>query len=73
MSAIERSIEAVRRVHDDRGAKELARRSGVPYTTIREAAQRGFAGKPIETLIALVNAAEEIEAEGVAPPVSHSP
>ena len=62
MSSIEQSIDAVRRVHRDLGSKELARRSGVPYTTIREAAARDFAGKPIQTLIALVTAAEKIEA-----------
>lgn len=65
MSSIEQSIAAVQRAHDDLGAKELARRSGVPYTTIREAAARGFTGKPIETLIALVAAAEKAEREGV--------
>lgn len=63
MSSIEQSIEVVRRVHQTLGAKELARLSGVPYTTIREAASRGFAGKPIETLIALVQAAEKVEAD----------
>lgn len=62
MSSIEQSIETVCRVHRDLGAAALARLSGVPYTTIREAAARGFSGKPIETLIALVAAAERIEA-----------
>lgn len=65
MNAIARALMLVRKVHDDLGTAELARRSGVPYTTLRDAAARGFAGPAVETLEKLTIAVEAA-AEAVA-------
>jgi len=67
MSTVERSVEAIRRVHEKLGTVEFARRSGVPYTTVHDCQKRKFVGPSVETLMKLAAAAEEIErAEGEA-------
>lgn len=68
MSTIERSIEAIRRVHKELGTAEFARLSGVAYTTLNDCKTRDFVGPSVETLMKLAAAAEAHEAaSGEAP------
>lgn len=60
MSAIDKLIDQVHRVHGKLGTAEFARVAGVPYTTLRDLKSKGF-GKPVDTLRKLASAAEEAE------------
>jgi len=59
MDDISRAIEMVKSANAELGEKEFSRLSGVPYTTIRSLAEKGFVSKPVETLKTLAQAAKE--------------
>jgi hypothetical protein len=62
MSSIAQSIEAIRRVHSKLGTAELARRAGLPYTTVNDCQRRQFVGPSVETLLKLAEVAEQADA-----------
>lgn len=62
---VQKSVEAVLRVHEKLGDKGFADISGVAYTTVREAFKRGFPGPSVKTLIKLAEAAHRHEADAV--------
>lgn len=62
MLDLESAIAIVRRVHSEIGTAELARISGVPYTTLRDWEARDFTSPAFETLTRLAAAAEAHEA-----------
>jgi hypothetical protein len=63
MSEIKRTIELIHDVHAQIGTAELARRSGVPYTTLRDCVARNFTGPAVETLAKLEIAARANKSE----------
>jgi hypothetical protein len=63
MSAIEQSIETIRRVHKRLGTVQLAKLAELPYTTVNDCQGRDFVGPSVKTLMKLANAAERAERE----------
>ncbi len=58
MTALDQTIELIRKTHAEIGTAEFARLSGVPYTTLKDCEARSFVGPSIETLQKLAVAAE---------------
>lgn len=73
MTAISENLDRIRRVHEKIGTAELARISGVPYTTVRECEMRDFGFKPLDTLEKLTAAAVEYEEANQAPAIGPQP
>jgi hypothetical protein len=57
MHSIDDTLNVIRSAHEKLDTAEFARRSGVPYMTVRDAAKRGFGGPTVETLRKLEAAA----------------
>jgi len=57
MSLIARAIADIQRAQRSLGSVELARRSGVPYSTLKEAEKRAFSAPAVRTLEKLAIAA----------------
>ncbi len=58
MTNIDDTIRLIQEAHADLGSPELARISGLPYTTVHYAAKRAFGGPAVETLRKLEAAAK---------------
>jgi hypothetical protein len=63
MSPVAQAIVAVRQSADRVGLGELARVAGVPYTTVKSFADRGWENKNLEVLERLYAAAKALEGE----------
>lgn len=66
MASIDDTLKLIREVHGEIKTPELARLADVPYTTVHEAAKRGFDGPAVETL-------RKLEAAATAHRASRSP
>lgn len=64
MTAVDQVLEAIRKAVADLGVDEVARRSGVPITTLYEAKRRNFVGPSVHTLQKLSAVAEQHAREG---------
>ncbi len=56
MSQIADCLKRISDACDSMGVAELSKRSGVPYTTIKSLAERGFRPKTVEVIESLLNA-----------------
>lgn len=50
MSLIDDSLAPLRKFHAEIGTRKLAQLTGVPYTSVRDFAERGFGGPTIDVL-----------------------
>ncbi len=57
MATISDTVSKIAELHAKVGSAELARRAGLPYTTVNDAAARGFRNRSIKLLERL----EEVE------------
>jgi len=66
MTSISSTIANVAKLHSEVGTAELARMSGVPYTTIVDQAARGWRSRSIDVLEKLEAAAQKRSADKIA-------
>lgn len=60
MTEISTATDSIRQAAEAAGLPELAREAGVPYTTVRSFAERGWSHKNLETFEKLASAAKRI-------------
>ena len=63
MSVISEVLQGVRSTADRVGVSKLAAEAGVPYTTVRSLAERGWSNKNLATVEKLAAAAARLDAE----------
>lgn len=72
MTNIDDTIRLIQEAHADLGSPELARISGLPYTTVHYAAKRAFGGPAVETLRKLEGAVKSRAKAKSSTPITNS-
>lgn len=61
MTGIAHAIETIRTAAERVGLADLAREAGVPYTTVKSFADRGWSHKNLEVIEKLAGAADRLK------------